>query len=236
MNTSTHTVGGITFELKYKNGVIEDIAGLVPVSLMIQDIVEDMPYGCSYMNRWGCAYLGVTPEEIISLGTEFYDLFFDKVELDSHIVHIHQYIQKGDDNKQYNFFQRVRSARSDSFAWFYTVCKLIYLESEGQSIKKLIVLSSPVDGIDTLISRVNKTLDQDLFIRHNFKIYASLTSREKDILSLLATGKSSKEIADQLFISPFTVSTHRKNLIRKINCHSFAELLRFALAFDLLQE
>jgi len=88
--------------------------------------------------------------------------------------------------------------------------------------------------MDKFITRINKTLEQDTYIRSHYRKFALLTNREKEIISLLANGQSSKDIAEQLFLSPHTVSTHRKNLIYKIECHSFAELLRFAMAFDLV--
>lgn len=77
------------------------------------------------------------------------------------------------------------------------------------------VLSSPVTGMDSLIARVNKTLEQDPYIRLHYRQFAMLTNREKEITALLANGKSTSQIADQLFISTHTVSTHRKNIIRK---------------------
>jgi two-component system nitrate/nitrite response regulator NarL len=56
-----------------------------------------------------------------------------------------------------------------------------------------------------------------------------LSSREKEILGLISRGKTSHEIADQLFIGQSTVDTHRKNMIRKLGLNGAGELLRFAL-------
>lgn len=56
-----------------------------------------------------------------------------------------------------------------------------------------------------------------------------LSSREKEILGLISRGKTSHEIADQLFIGKSTVDTHRKNMIRKLGLNGAGELLRFAL-------
>tara|TARA_R110002167_G_scaffold247308_9_gene452916 strand:- start:1336 stop:1950 length:615 start_codon:yes stop_codon:yes gene_type:complete len=56
-----------------------------------------------------------------------------------------------------------------------------------------------------------------------------LSSREKEILGLIGRGKSSHEIADQLFIGKSTVDTHRKNMIRKLGLSGAGELLRYAL-------
>jgi two-component system response regulator NreC len=59
--------------------------------------------------------------------------------------------------------------------------------------------------------------------------YGLLTSREREILQLLAEGKSNKEIADSLNLSLYTVETHRRNLQTKLNVHSLPELILYAV-------
>lgn len=52
-----------------------------------------------------------------------------------------------------------------------------------------------------------------------------LTRREKEILGMIAAGKTSQVIAQELFLSPLTVDTHRKNLIQKFGVKNVAELI-----------
>jgi two-component system, NarL family, response regulator NreC len=59
--------------------------------------------------------------------------------------------------------------------------------------------------------------------------YELLTAREREVLHMLAEGKSNKEIASLLNLSPFTVETHRRNLQEKLNLHSIAELILYAV-------
>jgi DNA-binding NarL/FixJ family response regulator len=59
--------------------------------------------------------------------------------------------------------------------------------------------------------------------------YDLLTSREREILQLLAERKSNKEIALALNISVYTIETHRRNLHDKLNLHSLAELILYAV-------
>ena len=59
--------------------------------------------------------------------------------------------------------------------------------------------------------------------------YDLLTSREREILQLLAERKSNKEIASALNLSPYTIETHRRNLQEKLNLHSLAELILYAV-------
>lgn len=59
--------------------------------------------------------------------------------------------------------------------------------------------------------------------------YELLTSREREILQLLAEGQSNKEIATMLNLSLYTIETHRRNLQDKLNLHSLAELILYAV-------
>jgi DNA-binding NarL/FixJ family response regulator len=59
--------------------------------------------------------------------------------------------------------------------------------------------------------------------------FSQITGREREVVQLLAQGKSSKEIAKGLGIAFKTVETHRANLMRKLNCHSVAEIVRYAV-------
>lgn len=59
--------------------------------------------------------------------------------------------------------------------------------------------------------------------------YDLLTSREREILQLLAEGKANKEVATALNISPYTVETHRKHILEKLNLHNPAELILYAV-------
>jgi DNA-binding NarL/FixJ family response regulator len=56
-----------------------------------------------------------------------------------------------------------------------------------------------------------------------------LTPREREIVQLLAEGKSSKEVAESLTISVKTADTHRANIMRKLDLHSVTELVRYAV-------
>ncbi|OXA91689.1 response regulator [Flavobacterium hercynium] len=62
----------------------------------------------------------------------------------------------------------------------------------------------------------------------------SLSRREKDIVMLLSKGKSTQEIADELFLSFLTVQTHRRNILQKYKTKNVAELMAFLLKNNLL--
>ncbi|MEO5977497.1 MAG: response regulator transcription factor [Chryseolinea sp.] len=62
-----------------------------------------------------------------------------------------------------------------------------------------------------------------------------LTAREREILTLLASGYSTQKVADHLHLSPHTVHTHRKSIIRKLNIKSPTEFVIYALDFGLIR-
>ena len=59
--------------------------------------------------------------------------------------------------------------------------------------------------------------------------FATLTDREREVLQLLAEGKTTKWIAGDLGISVKTVETHRRNIMEKLDLHSIAELTKYAV-------
>ena len=59
--------------------------------------------------------------------------------------------------------------------------------------------------------------------------YDLLTTREREILQLLAEGRNNKEVASILYLSLYTVETHRANILQKLNLHSGAELILYAI-------
>jgi DNA-binding NarL/FixJ family response regulator len=62
-----------------------------------------------------------------------------------------------------------------------------------------------------------------------------LTSREREVIQLLAEGKTSKEVAVTLHLSVKTAETHRTNLMRKLGLHSVADLTRYAVRNGIVQ-
>jgi DNA-binding NarL/FixJ family response regulator len=68
----------------------------------------------------------------------------------------------------------------------------------------------------------------------NVKLLSLLNEREQQILKLIAEGISSKEIGDKLHLSPATVETYRKTLLKKLNARNAADLIRLAIQEGLI--
>jgi DNA-binding NarL/FixJ family response regulator len=63
----------------------------------------------------------------------------------------------------------------------------------------------------------------------------ALTPREREIVQLVAEGRSTKQLADKLGITPKTAETHRTNIMRKLNLHSVSEVVRYAIRNKLVE-
>ncbi|MBI4321777.1 MAG: response regulator transcription factor [Chloroflexi bacterium] len=75
--------------------------------------------------------------------------------------------------------------------------------------------------LDDYLKRVEKGEEKDS--------YDGLTEREREVLKLIAEGRTGREIADALCLSINTVERHRANLMGKLNMHSRAELIKYAI-------
>ena len=64
---------------------------------------------------------------------------------------------------------------------------------------------------------------------------SALTPREREIVQLVGEGRSTKQLADKLGISPKTAETHRTNIMRKLNLHSVSEVVRYAIRNKLVE-
>lgn len=74
--------------------------------------------------------------------------------------------------------------------------------------------------------------------QHDYDLVSSivhLTDKEKEVLQMLAEGSSSKEIAQRLELSFHTINVHRNNIMRKLNLHKSAELVRYAIKEGLVR-
>ena len=72
------------------------------------------------------------------------------------------------------------------------------------------------------------------YVEKNKPKFSLLTSREKEIINLLASGFNNPQISQRLFISRRTVEQHRKNINRKLDINTVIELCVFAYAFNLV--
>lgn len=103
---------------------------------------------------------------------------------------------------------------------------------------------------EELLSAIDKVLNDQIYLSHaaNAKVLEQfqsvrsamnhvpvVTRREKEILQLFADGMKGPQIAEKLFLSTYTVETHRKNLLKKFNANAIQMVIKIARDYRIIQ-
>jgi DNA-binding CsgD family transcriptional regulator/DNA-binding FrmR family transcriptional regulator len=133
-----------------------------------------------------------------------------------------------DPSQVISHFQALKGfSDAKDYQWYFSVKK--------RFDKNLIMtISNAVSTLGPMQQKLEKILEENLFIKKNLSKLNSLTPREKEIIKLILKGYNTKQVAEELFISAHTVSTHRKNIWHKLEISSYTELYKFAGEFDLV--
>jgi len=108
-----------------------------------------------------------------------------------------------------------------------------YLLKDSGDADLLKAVRSVAKGEVYISPAVSEAVLQD-YRRHVTNPLDLLTSREREVLQMIAEGKTNKEIATVLNLSVYTVEAHRGRVMEKLNLHSAGELVRFALRSGLI--
>jgi two-component system, NarL family, response regulator NreC len=108
-----------------------------------------------------------------------------------------------------------------------------YLLKESTEADLLAAVRAVAAGKAWLSSEVSDAVLED-YRKHVTNPMDLLSAREREVLQLIAEGRTNKEIATQLGLSVYTVEAHRGKLMEKLNLHSGNELVRFALRHGLV--
>jgi len=103
-----------------------------------------------------------------------------------------------------------------------------YLLKDSGAADLVAAIHAVASGESYLSPAVSNAVLDD-YRRHVTNPIDLLTSREREVLQLLAEGKTNKEIAGLLNLSVYTVDAHRGRIMEKLNLHSVGELVRFAV-------
>jgi DNA-binding NarL/FixJ family response regulator len=110
-----------------------------------------------------------------------------------------------------------------------------YLLKNMERAELLAAVQTVLKGKVYLSEAANeKILEQFQNVKPSNDEVPLVTRREKEILQLLADGLKGPQIAEKLFLSPLTIETHRKNLLRKFNANSVQLLLKMARENELI--
>ena len=108
-----------------------------------------------------------------------------------------------------------------------------------ESLKELVgAINSVLKGKIYLFPDVEDTVLSDYVTQLQSANSATssslLSNREREVLQLIAEGRTSKDIARALYVSPTTVDTHRKNIMKKLGIHTTAGLVKYAIQHGII--
>ncbi len=186
-----------------------------------------------YMSTRGLQQLQITVAELVAMGEEYYTRYFNPDEAHEYVPKIVELLERNDLDYSVSFFQQVRTGPNHSFEHYLSTARVLAQGQHGEPLLT-ICLSCRIEPGSYLTAKVQRLLDENAFLRNNAATFASLSGRERQILSYLARSQSSGEIAEALFISPQTVYTHSRNLRQKLGASTVFELGQYARAFDLI--
>ena len=108
-----------------------------------------------------------------------------------------------------------------------------YLLKDSSDVELLLAVRAVAKGDGYLHPSVSDAVLSD-YRRHVTDPLDLLSSREREVLQLIAEGKTNKDIATLLNLSVYTVDAHRGRIMEKLNLHSTGELVRFAVRKGLI--
>lgn len=168
--------------------------------------------------------------------------YIEKNTIDIALLDINMPIMDGIEcaKKIISEFKGVKIAMLSMYQESSIIKSLIEIGVKGYMLKTipsdelLLAIKNIYNGKDYFTSDVTKALisgdNSPSFNQFTKKssLVEELTSREKEIIKYLSQGLTNTQIGEKLFISPRTVDTHRTNIMRKIDVHNVASLIRFA--------
>jgi two-component system response regulator NreC len=108
-----------------------------------------------------------------------------------------------------------------------------YVLKESAESELIAAIRAVTSGKSFFSPKVSRLLQQEHVERIRREggedTYDSLTEREREVLQLISEGNSNKEIAGRLHLSVYTVETHRKRILDKLNLHGTADLILYAV-------
>jgi DNA-binding CsgD family transcriptional regulator len=187
-----------------------------------------------YMSARGLSDIGgITQEELTAMGPEYHSRYFNPDEAHEYVPQVVGLLERNDLNYAVTLFQQVRTGPRLDFAWHMTTARVLAQDAAGLPLL-VICFSTPIDPKSHITTKVQRLLDENTFLRQHSATFASLTSREREVLGCLALGHTSHEIATAFNISAQTADTHRRNIRQKLGAASSFDLGQYARAFNLI--
>lgn len=205
----------------------EEFVDIVPGMVHLNSSKD---FSLELINNQGAIDLGREKEELYNMGDNFTVKHLHPSSISKNARPLLNFYSNGNNNNTYQFLQEFRSSISSEYKILLSTTKIC------GSKEAFITVSATPNELSILSKKLKGIIEEEYFVFHNWPLFQTLTRREIEVLGYLASGSTSNIISEKLFISKHTVSTHRKNIFRKLNAKNLFEIIRFAKAFDLIDD
>ena len=205
-------------ELEKKCAFLEQVIHQVPANIYISDLEK----GVIWCNKTNEESLGYTIDEIKELGAleYMYKILHpdDHAVPDDSITHYQSF-----NGAEFGGVFRAKHKDEKEYKWFIGWAKA-FSKNGHNEVKELLCVDVDMSPRMNTEAQLAQALRENLKQKNKLLIKC-LRKRELEILDLVCKGLSTKAIADKLFISVNTVSTHRKNIQHKLGTANVADLV-----------
>lgn len=189
---------------------------------------NDADFNFRFVNEKACRWFCLSKERILGMGEEFIKEYYHPDTIANEFPKIKRFYSVRGSDTIYSNYHQIYNPAIKSFS----VC-LAFIK-KCSCLSGFMAIIEPIESAYLLSKKMNRIISEELFKRNHLRNFEDLTLREEEILKLLAEGMNNPQISKRLFISRRTVEQHRKNINRKLDIHTFRDILDYAFAFDLI--
>ena len=209
---------------------IDEISKHLPCIVIIHNITTG---GIIYMSELGLNDLKISLDEITQLGKKYISKFLNPDDLSNYFPQVLRLFKTNKLNETFTYFQQARANPDEDWRWYLSSTKILMFDDNNNPYLS-ITTSKPIYNLVSFAYKFDRILDEKEYVESNYILFNQLTRREKQIIALMADGKTTIEMAKLLNIAAATIEQHRKNIRKKLQIKNLADLLKFAQAFDML--
>jgi DNA-binding CsgD family transcriptional regulator len=215
-------------QLKGRVTELENILDQIPASVYINqiDTIGDMQTGKNiWSNKYGLDIVGYTQEQATRMGYAYFTAISHPDDASTGEDSINK-LKEMLPGEIYKGMIRIKKKDGDFF-WCLGKTKILKYKPDGVPWQFLSI-SVDIPELSNSEKQLDDAMKEIIQLRNKLALQV-LTKREKEILGLIAQGLKDETISKKLFISQYTVHTHRNRLIRKTNTGNTAGLVAFAV-------
>jgi DNA-binding CsgD family transcriptional regulator len=199
---------------------LDMLAEMIPGWIHLNNKLD---FGLTYVSERMRNEVQINIEEAKKNGSEYVKKLVHPETTERVIPFLIDLVKSDDRKKVLSYYQLIKLGGKE-YEWYLSTTKILNDEN-------LITISIPVSIMQDFKFRIGNILNENIYLRSKLKVYDTITKREKEIIKLIVSGKTSSEIAGILCISELTIKTHRQNIYRKLGFSNICDLIQFSNCF-----